>query len=523
MLNLSNRFALPLLFLATCMTGRAQTATYRIAGAVIRQSDRAPLKAARVIIMPVLHTRQFVSTITDESGAFAFNGLEPGKYALRVTYRGTTQDFQQHEAYSTAIAVGPGLDSEHISFLMFSLGKISGSVRDEGEGIRGVSVQLFGQLRFNGRYQPAVLQESYTDDEGSFHFAHLPPGTYSIAVSGRPWYAQMGPGPPGIAPSDLDVIYPPTFLGPIRLDAGASYSVEPDVHAIPALHLTFDGVHLEPGQSQVITQLYEIGPEGILTRGLGFVMNGSEMFGVAPGEYLFEGSLGGQPVANYLGTQPLSLHGDTTVHLNAGLITSVSGKLIADGGSSGGTPSIFLREVTTGIERDAPVQPDGSFTVNLPEQGRYELLLANTNTLYMKTVSVKNARYADGILEIPRGAKVELNITAAAGLSSLAGVAVDSDKPVSAAMVLLLPQDRSRGDFIPRDQSDGDGTFTLNFIAPGDYTLIAIDDGDALEYANPALMKPYLASGIPIHIPRTDSTPVRVPVQHRSASDSPHN
>ena len=70
-------------------------------------------------------------------------------------------------------------------------------------------------------------------------------------------------------------------------------------------------------------------------------------------------------------------------------------------------------------------------------------------------------------------------------------------------MVLLLPQDiqHSPG-LIRRDQSDSDGTFTLTNIVPGQYTLVAIDGGDELEYSNASVIQPYLANGQILNIAR---------------------
>ena len=86
---------------------------------------------------------------------------------------------------------------------------------------------------------------------------------------------------------------------------------------------------------------------------------------------------------------------------------------------------------------------------------------------------------------------------------------------IAAAMVLLVPQDLNRSLIIRRDQSDSDGTFTLREIPPGRYTLLAIDDGSGLAYADPAAIQPYLAGGQVIDIPMADAGPVKVQVVAR--------
>ena len=51
-----------------------------------------------------------------------------------------------------------------------------------------------------------------------------------------------------------------------------------------------------------------------------------------------------------------------------------------------------------------------------------------------------------------------------------------------------------------RDQSDSDGTFELSTVMPGAYTLLAIENGWELEWANPAVLESYLPQGQPVQM-----------------------
>ena len=82
-------------------------------------------------------------------------------------------------------------------------------------------------------------------------------------------------------------------------------------------------------------------------------------------------------------------------------------------------------------------------------------------------------------------------------------------------MVLLVPQDLNRTDLICRDQSDSDGTFTLYNVAPGSYTLIAIDDGRDLAYAEPSVIKPYLSQGRAVNVGLEGASELKVDVVSR--------
>jgi hypothetical protein len=53
---------------------------------------------------------------------------------------------------------------------------------------------------------------------------------------------------------------------------------------------------------------------------------------------------------------------------------------------------------------------------------------------------------------------------------------------------------------IRRDQSDSDGSFALRDVAPGQYNVIAIEDGWDLDWSRPEVMARYLQRGIAVSI-----------------------
>ncbi len=515
--------------LAGSLMIRSQPATFQIAGQVVRHIGNHPVRGARVRVAPVEDPNRWLSGITGEHGEFSFSGLPAGKYSLGVNDHGSWQLFQQLDEYSTAIAIGPGLDSQHIRFPLDSSASITGSVLDDaGDPVRGAMVYLFGRSLFRGAYQTGLKRSANTDSDGSFHFAGLAPGTYYVAVSGRPWYAPNGfvvggmtqnqPAPP----AELDVAYPVTYYPnatsaeaatPLKLEEGARAEIQFVLRAVPALHIALDGVEEKPDQ-QISGQLSQIGPGGTLINVQASITK-SGMTGVAPGDYVLSVSLNDPKQSSAIGSQVVSLTGDSSVHLSDAIKTSVSGKVILGGDIPQGL-AVLLTNVTNGSRAPGFVAHDGSFDMGyaLPA-GRYGLLLANTPELYMRDVTVKGGVYSNGVLEVAEGAHIELAITAARGLNKVDGVVLNGNKPVAGAMVLLLAQDLSLRNYVPRDQSDSDGTFTLRWAPPGRYTLLAIDDGRGLEYADPSVMTPYLQRGQVLDLPLSKDATVQVEVQPR--------
>src|SRR5579864_1616131 len=88
-------------------------AVYRVAGTVVSKTDAHPLDRARVTLRDAKDSQKFESAITEEDGRFAFENVKAGKYSLSGAKRGfITASYDQHDAFSTAIVTGAGLDTE---------------------------------------------------------------------------------------------------------------------------------------------------------------------------------------------------------------------------------------------------------------------------------------------------------------------------------------------------------------------------------------------------------------------------
>ncbi len=529
-----SRTKLPLVLLAAGLLMKSQqTPGFRIAGQVVQHLSNRPVKGARVSISPLTSRDRPISCISGENGEFYFSGLAAGKYSLAVTAHGGVQLYGQMGQYSTAIAVGPGIDSEHIIFPLRSQASISGTVVDDaGDPVSGATVHLFVQSIENGLRQTIARSTVLTSTDGSFRFAHLAPGTYYVAVNGRPWYAQLNalnimtlpnqPAPPP-APAELDVAYPVTYYGnttspdaatPVKLEEGTHSQIQIMLQPVPAVHIALNGIEKSPEQ-QVQATVFQRGPGGAPISIQSWT-NNSVLTGIAPGDYILSTILvgPGQPPGP-IGSQAVTLSGNTTIDVNEAAETSLSGKVISDSDIPNQV-AVALVDVSNGNQVAAFLGPDGSLRAfGTLAAGTYDVRLANTNEFYIQSVTVKGGEYSKGRLTVTAGAHIDLTITVARGLTQVNGIVLRDKKPVAGAMVLAFPQDFRHGNYIPRDQSDSDGTFTLNFVAPGPYTLVAIENGDDLEYANAAVIAPYLKAGRVIEAPLAKDARVEVEVQPR--------
>lgn len=252
---------------------------YRIGGIVVDSVTGQPLEGAEVTIAPVTALDEARIFSTSSGGRFLFANLPAGKYRLMANRSGyALQAFNEHEVFSTAIVVGPGLDSEHIRFPLAPSSVISGVVTDDwGDSVRDAKVLLFQQSMFDGSRTLRNINQTTTDDQGRYRFAHLRAGTYAVAVSARPWYTQPQmqvrevqgdinvvdsnvvidstagsiiadrEGPLAPPPDPLfDVVYPITFFPNatslaeamrLALAPGATQTADIQLRAVPSVHL----------------------------------------------------------------------------------------------------------------------------------------------------------------------------------------------------------------------------------------------------------------------------------------------
>jgi len=86
---------------------------------------------------------------------------------------------------------------------------------------------------------------------------------------------------------------------------------------------------------------------------------------------------------------------------------------------------------------------------------------------------------------------------------------------------VLVPENPlDNTDLFRRDQSDSDGTFTLSEVAPGRYTVIAIQNGWDVDWQDPAVLKSYLDNGTRIEITAPQTYTLSVHAQATTAAAS---
>ena len=504
------------------------TKTFKIAGTIANAITGAPLSQARVSVAESSDRSNPVSLITSEDGHFEFSSLKPAKYSLQGAKRGfLSAAYEQHEQYSTAIVTGPEFATESLILRLTPMALITGHVTDEfGDPIRDATVTLYFENRAGGMTRTIRFQTSHSDDRGFFDFSQLRPGKYFVSASAKPWYAVhpatvLDPAftPPSQVSSALDVAYPTTYFGgatdsdaatPIEVKGGDRLEIDIRLNPVPALHVLYRVPVGGDGPSSSGAQMPLL--EKHVFDSLGFTL-ADGMNAVAPG--VFE--MTGIPAGHYMVRMRNSDSGQ--LQLSSEVELSQSGQDLSESrGEPLGALKVNIKmpgdeplpkQYAVGLQNSRrqlwsfkPGDPTGQFSFEELPPGKYAILL----NAQAKALSVAHTTSSAGEswghdVTIAPGATTDVTAFLSSGVIRIEGVVQKKDKKVAGAMVALVPSDPvAHIDLFRRDQSDFDGTFALQGVIPGAYTIVAIEDAWGLDWLQPNALARYVQHGQNISI-----------------------
>jgi 5-hydroxyisourate hydrolase-like protein (transthyretin family) len=503
----------------TPATAKPAVALYRISGTVVNAITGEAVPRVSVAVLDEEESRTVESVLTDSEGRFSLAGLPAAKYQLTASRRGfRTAYYDEHDEFSTAIVTGPDQDTSALTFRLTPGAVLRGVVTgDGGDPVEGARVMLFKRpTRHAPGERIAQVDATDSDDTGAYEFGNLPAGDYYLAVTAEPWYAlrrsYSGASASDSAPSPLDVAFPLTYFDSttdeasataIALAAGATEEASIDLHAVPALHLAVEAPHRADGSITAPELRTSIFGTQISSASLGGMFDPAhprnvEFTGIAPGHYEL---LHGDPprVAELDATaseQVDPAEGTPTVEVS-GAIKSLSGAA---------PPQVMAvdLEPADGARARDPLQASVSrdtfhFPAVLP--GKWNIAVsASGSRVSVISAAVGNAALAANVLTVA-DRPLKVNLTVAVSEMSVRGFARRDGKGLAGVMVVLVPKDlAAMQELARRDQSDSDGSFNLLQAAPGEYTVVAIQDGWDLEWWRPEIIHRFLSKGTPVRV-----------------------
>jgi protocatechuate 3,4-dioxygenase beta subunit len=496
--------------------------TFRITGTVVNAMTGAPLSQARISIANTKDRAKVTSMSTSENGHFEFLQLKPGKYSLQGAKRGfLSSAFEQHEQFSTAIVTGPEFSTENLVLRLTPMALIAGHVFDEfGDPVRSAQVALYFENHNGGITRIARQSNSTTDDRGFFDFNLIRPGNYFISVTAKPWYAIHPVTAPEasahrtsqVSPS-LDVAYPTTYYnGATEADRATSIEVkggdrlqfEMHLNPTPALHLILRVPMNEQGQQTgfampMLQKRVFDSVQFVQTEGMQPVAPGVyEVSGVPPGRYTVRARNSNSGQMEVSTDIDLVHDGQELSNSRGEPLGSLKVTVKMPGQEA--LPKQYFLGLQDSRQRLVAFKqgdPSGQLSFENLVPGKYTIRFGTQAKPYsvVRTSSQAGDSPGHDVMVTP-GATLDLTAILSAGVVTIEGVVHKKDKPFAGIMVALVPKDpQANIELFRRDQSDFDGTFLLQGVIPGSYTIVAVEDAWGLDWLQPNVLARYVQHG----------------------------
>ncbi|HET9131402.1 MAG TPA: carboxypeptidase-like regulatory domain-containing protein, partial [Terriglobia bacterium] len=149
---------------------------------------------------------------------------------------------------------------------------------------------------------------------------------------------------------------------------------------------------------------------------------------------------------------------------------------------------------------------DGAFSLEKVNAGEYRLAIQGLPpAMYIKSARFDQTDILDAGFTVTDRAPGTLQVVLSANAGRIDGTILDKEsKPVRGIPVVLIPdRNRDRRDVFKTVQSDQNGHYTMNGIAPGDYKLFAWEDIEPFSFYDPDVLKQFEDNGKPVHVVET--------------------
>jgi hypothetical protein len=510
-------------------------------------------------IAPVFTDDQGRFQITDlEPGAYRL-------YAARNGYTRMEYGQKLMNRPGTILNITAGQIMKDVTFKLTPAGTITGRIVDElGEPLPGLTVQILrSTYDQNGKRTLQPVSNAKSNDLGEYRVYFVPPGRYFVsALAAAPSFdallaAAANPGGGAntnevVAPGYVQTYFPNTTdytrAAAIEIQPGGEISgMNFTMIRQQRFHIKGHVVDITTGKPPQIAQLSLSARNSAVAQNpldsiLGAAVGGNnynsadgtfDIRDVAPGSYWLQTLAQGLPpqgaAQNPAGAaaaalasmstaiQPVEVSGadvdNMAITVGGGL--TIPGRIQVEGTPppAFGFDRIALQlnpangVVSLGsILQIARPGSDGAFSLEKVNAGEYRFAIQGMPP----AMYVKSARFdqtdilADGFTVTDRSPGT-LQVVVSANAGQVNGNVLDKDsKPVRGIPVVLIPdRNRDRRDVFKIVQSDQNGHYTMNGIAPGDYKLFAWEDIEPFSYFDPDVLKQFEDNGKPIHVLET--------------------
>ena len=484
-------------------TAQSEGTSYMLSGTVLNSVTGEPVRRAAVQV-----SGQGGSVaLTDPGGHFVLEGLAEGNAFLTVMKPGF---FADEAGGATPAQVGK--DAPAVVLKLTPSGVIRGRVTTKDDlPIEGLQVRLYAKQNVEGRMVWADQPfQGHTDDDGEFRIPGLHTGSYYVSVDQS---EEMMPGQKGIA-NPREQVSPRLFYpgvsdisaaSVIELDAGGEADADFTLSAEPVYHVTGN----LSGSARAVSTLTfkrKTGEDTDFSQDIG-VQDGRFEAKIPAGAYSVSAPTGDGMELTTVGAAVLVRRDETDLQVPLTTPLTIPVEFVREQGSGGAEHRVALQEGVPGVllqldpvsQSFAGVNPWRPQAGGIPNvtPGTYRLLINTTGEWWVKSARSGGVDLLTDDLTVVQGVQLEpIEVVVREGAGTVSGTVPVGDP---GHVLVLLVQPHGSRNFI-RSTIATQGNFTISGVPPGDYAIVALNDGDRIEYANPETLNPYLSDAEQISV-----------------------
>ena len=491
--------------------GQQVQGTASIRGLVTSADTNSPVRRAQVRATSP-DTRSARLSTTDADGRFELRDLPAGRWTISAAKGGfVTQQFGQRHPFESVEPIELADGQRFAANFALSRGSaITGRVSDEfGDPITGARVQVLRSQFQQGRRRLApTANGAQTDDTGSFRVFGLAPGEYYVAASLQAAPADSSANPVSYAPTYFPGTGSLTDAQRITLTLGTEQSgINFVLQPVRAVRVSGTVVDSNGAPTQALLNLTPAGfgdegglqmgnPARVLQDGTFTILN------VVPGEYVLtvNGRANGNSTPE-VASMPLTVGNDdlSGVSIATSKGGTIRGSVAADNNGKVVTTNIQvsvqpLRPTPGGFQPRAQVSSAGTFELN----GLIGAHVVRVDRLpdgwVVKSIRANGRDITDTALEFRGSETANVQVVLTNRISEVSGAVRANGQPVTAASVVLFPEDAAQWVFPSRRvrmvRVDQTGIFRARSLPPGDrYLAVAVDYLEQGEFQDPVFLE----------------------------------
>jgi hypothetical protein len=482
--------------------------TTRVEGSVINSLNGEAVGKATVILRARYqdHAQSYADE-TDSSGHFSINDVEPGEYAAVAERAGfSLQPTGATGAPPSPIKVEAGQQIKDVKIRLTPLGVIAGRVVDaDGDPVAGATVAALRYAYSDGKKELRNVDQVQTGDKGDFRLFGLGAGTFYLSAT---YDRQNSNGPP----ETVSTFYPNAsdqgHAAPVELRAGAhlgGFDIRLQSTSVYSVRFEFPGGRAPEGSYSPSLMSEQGDMHGSVTT---FSENDVVFRGVSPGSYEAIVRVDSEGQRSYAIRQVEVTNAD----VNGGTLTFVpavdlTGTVRVEGGAFSGFEKLRIN-LQTDYRNPAmgnlnlQLKPDGSFLAKGAAPRVYELAIARTEGVYLKSIRAGDKQLAG--LRVDLSSRIEpLTIVLGADVGEVEGSVQNAGgDPVARARVNVIAygDHSNRGDLNRFGFTDDKGEFKIKDVPPGNYKVFAWEDVPVGAPQDPEFRRPFEKQAAPLRM-----------------------